>query len=322
MSDRDPYFDDAPPDPEEGMHAARPGAAPGRPERPGPRSILSGVLVVAGIGLFGGIIWYAYTQGMRAGTESVAPILRADPNPTKVRPEQPGGMNVPHQDKLVFDRLDPQAAPSPGMERLLPPPEPPMQKPQPVEPEPVQTADTGASAPGPEVEQPPAAPELPPAPEAASAGPVQKAEAPVPKPEAPKQAAEAPKQAAEAPKPVLEAPKPAAETPKAVVETPKPPPALVETARPEPPKAPKPAAGAAVHVQVAAVDSEMKAAIEWTRLQRRHPAELGSLGLRVQRVQASKGTFFRIQGGPVDEARADKICQALKAQNVGCIIVR
>jgi len=282
------------------------GRRPYGEEAPRRRGVTSMAVVVLGLAAFGGIIAYAYNQGMRAGTEAVAPVLRADPSPTKVRPEQPGGMQVPHQDKLVYDRLNPSST-EPGVERLLPPPEQPVERPR---AEAVQPAEEDVTSGIPEGDLPVEEP-------AADTAPVQMAE-PVPEAAAPPRGEPAP--AASAPKVDVEAPPPAP-PPVAKVETP---PAAA------PPKPAEPAATAAkppakgnARVQVAAVDSEAKAKAEWARLQKRYPAELGGLGLTVVKADlGAKGIFYRLQGGPVDDERAAKICSALKAQNVGCIVVR
>ena len=52
--------------------------------------------------LFGSAIWYFYTQG---GTEDngEVPLIEAPDGPDKVEPEDAGGLDVPDQDKLVFD---------------------------------------------------------------------------------------------------------------------------------------------------------------------------------------------------------------------------
>lgn len=273
--------------------------------------IFAGAIIV-----FGGIIFYAYNQGMRAGTESVAPILRADTSPTKIRPEQPGGMEVPHQDKLVYDRLNPNAAAAPGeVERLLPPPEAPMERPRAAVPadEMMPLAEEGEGQVGalPPSDEPtsPIAPPPQPLPQQQQQ-PVPTYAPPLPQPQ--QQQATASSQAPQSLLPP--APRPATSP---VVTPPKP--AATVAALP----AVKPAAGgAAVRIQVAAVDSEAKAATEWQRLQRKFPADLGGMTMRTVRVQLPKGIFYRIQGGPVDEARAKQICATMAAQGAGCSIVR
>jgi len=283
------------------------------------RNLLNIGVIAGAVIVFGGIIFYAYNQGMRAGTESVAPILRADTAPTKIRPEQPGGMEVPHQDKLVYDRLNPTSNAPPGeVERLLPPPETPMERPradavEPAEELPMAEEGEGAVSalrqPPPEevARQAPMAPAPVPtyAPPVANPAPQQPQQLLPQQQTPPKQVT----QALVAP-PASVAPKPA---PTAAAPAVAPP--VAATAKPA-------TGGPAVRIQVAAVDSEAKAAAEWQRLQRKFAGELGGMSMRTVRVELPRGIFYRIQGGPVDEARAKQICAAMAAQGAGCSIVR
>src|SRR5207248_11241311 len=76
---------------------------------------------------FAGGLWFAYQQGLKHGGvitgAADVPLIRADERPTKVRPEKPGGMEVPDRDKLIYTQK--RAA----VEHLLPPPEKPMPPP-------------------------------------------------------------------------------------------------------------------------------------------------------------------------------------------------
>ncbi|OYQ32817.1 hypothetical protein CHU95_18905 [Niveispirillum lacus] len=292
-------------------------------ELPRRRNLLNIGVIAGAVIVFGGIIFYAYNQGMRAGTESVAPILRADTSPTKIRPEQPGGMEVPHQDKLVYDRLNPANSTPPGeVERLLPPPEAPMDRPRSDMAEPSEELPLAEEGEGAVAALRDAVPEesgYQPAPQPIPtyappvAAPVPNP-APVPLPP-PQRSVQAPPVVAP-PQPV---PAPAIAPPPAATMAPKPavtaPPAAGGSAKPT-------AGGASVRIQVAAVDAESKATAEWQRLQRKFAGELGGLSMRTVRVQLPKGIFYRIQGGPVDEARAKQICAAMTAQGAGCSIVR
>jgi hypothetical protein len=292
------------------------------------RGTINAAIVAGGLAVFGGIIFYAYNQGMRAGTESVAPILRAEAGPTKVRPDEPGGMEVPHQDKLVYDRLNPSSAQGGGeVERLLPPPETPMERPR-AEPElpseepmmPMAEEGEGelAGAQQPRVTEPAPAPvpQQRPVPQQPAYQPTTQP-APVQQQHTP---ATPPPPAVASSKPQQLVPPPAQSV------TPKPAPQVAATPTPPKPATPAPApaaTGGTVRLQVAAVDSEAKAASEWSRLQRKFPGELGGLSMRTVRVDlGAKGIFYRIQGGPVDEARARQICAALSAQGAGCVLVR
>lgn len=57
--------------------------------------------------LFGGILWYLYYQ-KNLGPEGEIPLIAADSEPVKTRPEDPGGMEVPYQDRLIFDKVSGQ----------------------------------------------------------------------------------------------------------------------------------------------------------------------------------------------------------------------
>lgn len=58
--------------------------------------------LVAGVAVAGGVAAFAF---MRGGGETDPVVVRADPAPVKVRPETPGGVTVPNQDKAVYERV-------------------------------------------------------------------------------------------------------------------------------------------------------------------------------------------------------------------------
>lgn len=271
------------------------------------------------LGAFGGIVWYAYTQGVQSGVSTVAPVIKAEDGPTKAKPEQPGGLQVPHQDKQVFQRLLPEGQAPQTVERLLPPPPEPLQPPPPPEPapapavvEPAQPLPSQSVA-----ERPVATPQPAPqaVPQAVPQGtpPVPSA-APTPQPpqDSPTQAPAQAQQAAPAPQPTAE-PKPAPAPAQSQAQTPAQPQASIAAV-----------SGGAFKVQLAAVRSDEAARQEWNRLRSRYKEELGALSLTIQRVDlgAGKGVYHRIQAGPLDEASADRACAALKAKNQACLVVR
>ena len=82
--------------------------------------------------LFSGLIWYLY--GRASGDDPDAPFLvQAPAGPTKVEPAERGGMEVPHQERLVFGRVSGEEGPV--KEEVTEGPEEPRERPQPV-PEP------------------------------------------------------------------------------------------------------------------------------------------------------------------------------------------
>lgn len=277
-------------------------------------------LAFLGVGGFLAIIWYAYSVGGPSGTGAEPPLITAEEAPTRIRPERPGGMEVPHQDKLVFDRLNPDAN-RPLVERLLPPPEVPLPPPE-AAPSVDERPDIAVGAEGPDdgdgmlVDDP-----FPGTPMDAGEDAI---------------AALIERNALDQPIPEETAP-PAAEPTIAEPVSPSAAPQEPASASPTPSPAPAPAApprdlaspsassgeGGAYRVQLAAVRSEEAARAEWNRLKGRHAAALGSLDLSVVRADlGAKGVFYRVQAGPVDEARANRICETLKGQNVGCLVVR
>src|SRR5207244_7803437 len=77
-----------------------------------PRRVLATALVLLVMGLFGGGLWFAYVQGTRHAGGGVAasggvPLIRADERPTKMKPERPGGMEIPDRDKLIYNPTRP-----------------------------------------------------------------------------------------------------------------------------------------------------------------------------------------------------------------------
>jgi cell division protein FtsN len=84
------------------------------------------VLILAVIMVFAviGIVYVAYQNGVRQGGRTSPPIITADRGPAKVEPEDPGGLVVEHQDKLVYDHVSGEE--SPQVEVLLPKSEEPV----------------------------------------------------------------------------------------------------------------------------------------------------------------------------------------------------
>jgi len=260
-----------------------------------------GTIAVGAIAL-AGVVWFAYQQGIRSGAEDAAPVIRAAEDPIKREPENPGGLDVPHQDKLVFGRLAPGQIEEP-VERLLPPPEEPAERPQPAAqpPKPEMTAE-----PAPE----PVAENASKAPEAAPIEAVEQMAAPEPAPPEPEVVAAPPP-----PPPAAPAPAEPAPAPQAAATKPIPAPAV----KPEPAT---PVTGGGWRVQLAAVSSQDRARSEWSRIQSRNNDILGSLDLNVQSVKLDRGTFYRIQAGPLaDRAAASSLCSQLKSHNQDCLVV-
>ena len=220
------------------------------------------------------------------------PLIKAETQPFKVKPEKPGGMKVLHQDKSVYDRLSgqPEAA---EVEQLLPPPESVVEKPLAIVRDEGTTAivrDEGTTAPE----------------------PVEVKPVPVAEPEAEKPVAK--------PEPVAEPkPEPVPVTiPEPVVV------AKVEPAKPAPEPVAKPTGLTGGYlIQIGAYRTPAAAQTGWTRLVAGHKALLGSLKPIVVRADlGSRGIFHRLRAGPVDGAEAaSALCTRLKQRKVGCLVI-
>ncbi len=82
------------------------------------------LVAVAGVALIAGLSWFAY-KWAKSPTYDTPPLIHAEAGPHKVRPDHRGGINIPYQDKLIYDRITDGDTNSAPPERLLPPPEAP-----------------------------------------------------------------------------------------------------------------------------------------------------------------------------------------------------
>jgi hypothetical protein len=230
--------------------------------------------------------------------QSSVPIIHADDKPIKVKPQDRGGMDVPNQDKLIYDRMAAKTGDQ-QPERLLPPPE-------------------QAQTPPP---QPQRAPESNPLPPAPSSMPAPVAAAPLPAPAVTAPAPSPTPRYSVPPAPAAQAPAPSP------VPTPvKPIPSPAPKAAPAPAPAPAPAAtaksGGGWVVQLGAVHSEAEAKAEWSRIKGAH-SQLAQLSPDIVRADIpGKGVFWRIRGASLDEAQARVLCADLTKQGQGCLVVR
>ncbi len=248
------------------------------------------------------VFWSTYPRGDKdsAGNGPV-PMIRADATPFKTAPDDPGGMDIPYRDSTVFETLrsaNNDSDEKPGVESLLPAPEQPMPREQ-----------MFAGLKTDPIETPLEAVEEPAVDTALDAGPVQTDSA-----------------TAQAGAILTEKP--------AAVATATPVPAVKP--KPAPPAEVEPAAGNAKdrsvsandtkgthYIQLGSVKDRAAAEAEWVKLKKQFPAELGDLSLRIQDVTLpDRGTFYRIQGGSLAQARAKEICNAISAKRSGgCIVV-
>jgi hypothetical protein len=95
---------------------------------PSDRRLATVALTMLVMALFAGGLWFAYHLGARHATGGSAdvPLIRADRTPDKIKPAEPGGMQIPDQNVSIYDEK-PGVSP---IEKLLPAPEEPLPRPE------------------------------------------------------------------------------------------------------------------------------------------------------------------------------------------------
>ncbi len=72
------------------------------------------MMIIAGSVLAAGAVIAALVWGFTRGSSRNAPLIEADARPIKIRPDNPGGLRVPNQDELIFDRNRGARSAAPG----------------------------------------------------------------------------------------------------------------------------------------------------------------------------------------------------------------
>ena len=86
-------------------------------ERPTPPPLKSeksksfGLKISIFIGIFGllsisGLVWFALNQGDLIGERQDLPLVKAENSPIRVKPDNPGGLEVPNRDRLILKNLE------------------------------------------------------------------------------------------------------------------------------------------------------------------------------------------------------------------------
>jgi hypothetical protein len=267
--------------------------------------------------------------GVRAFDQSAddpasIPIVKAPDKPVKVDPEDPGGMDIPFQDALVYDELDDDKTDQQKVEKLLPEPEKPLERPAAEAPanneltqkqaetlEPSQAEETAA------MDDQPAEALLPETDKSDIQKPITRDETDV-KTEVSK-AAEPETNGTTTKQPM------AKKTANSVIAE------LVgggadqankqdQTGDINNTQASLPRGG--YIIQFGAVRDRDSAIKEFERLQSTHPNLIGSLDQRIQRADlGDKGIFYRIQGGFLTKKVAQDLCNQLQERHsVSCLV--
>ena len=309
------------------------------------RFLPPGVLTLFALAALGGIVWYAYPRGTERYTNLDVPVVKADTAPIKEKPENPGGMEVSHQDSTVFDPL--QKNGTAEVEKIMPTPEQPMDKEQALKSEEIKPVAASPNVPPKldmQVKQTAGGAEeiIPAAPEAKPPVESKAVVTPTPKPEPAKTVAAEPTPRPEVKpetKPKTEAAKSVSEAKKEPVKTEsvKKEPAKKESAKKEPAKkeaakdkpkveskGDKVVPGAEYEVQLGSYRDQADAKKDWARLEKKYATQLSGLKMRLVKADIpGKGIYYRMRAGVISKDKAHAICDALKtARGVGCILAK
>ncbi|MFN3232211.1 MAG: SPOR domain-containing protein [Alphaproteobacteria bacterium] len=115
-----------------------------RPDGAGQQGWWKWLLAALSFLLFIGILYYAYSSGTGSDGGPIRTV-NADPEPFKVRPEDPGGQKIPDQDKLIYGEAVGRPAETP--ETLARPSEEPIDRIVPPPPAPKPVERTASQAP-------------------------------------------------------------------------------------------------------------------------------------------------------------------------------
>lgn len=261
-----------------------------RPPPPPPeRSMPKGVLTVIALLLFAAIIWYAYPEGQEQYEGVDVPVIQADAAVYKSKPDDPGGMEVRHQDSTIFDPLERKGAEA--VERLLPTTEEPVDK---------EVAVLSKDAPQLNLD-------------------TQMQEVT----KGTEKLVFADKPAEKKAEELAKAEKPADKKP-VEKKTDEKKPADKKTAEKKAEPVGTPAvAGASTYIRLGSYKNKAGASEDWVKFRRQYPQYLNGLDMRVVPVDlGAKGTFHRLEAGKLTAVRAKEICAALVKASGGCIVVK
>ena len=311
---------------------APPSGANGKPSSLKGRSVFMVGSALLGAIALGGALAFAYKQSGGGMGSGEPPLVQADNRPVKELPEQAGGKEFPHKNKLIYDRLTNGDQPEseqlvPRQEEVAVPALPPSTE-APNMPMPVATTDmvnpqtqAVAAAGGAEDTDADGGPRRVKTLRVLPDGSVEM-------PEEPAQVSDAATQAVEttaSTPPLPEAPA-APQDMAAMQPAPMAAPAAPQQMAALPPAAaaPAPAAPSKYVVQLGAKKNQTEALATFADIQQKHPTLLANYRPMVQKADlGSKGTWYRLRVGPIDnKTTADKLCSQLKSQGLpDCLVM-
>lgn len=293
--------------------------------------------VVGAVVLGGGGAYLA--SGSSAVTGGEPPLVKANNEPTKVQPQNPGGVEIPNQNKQIYERANQN-----GATKVVNREEQPVDVQQAVRMNGSAVADaTGGTIPGGAVKpqqtaslnlgEPKKVRTVTIRPDGTVAG----SEPPAAQPAAPT-AMTLPPQAQPNPAPVQVAsvqPRPAASTPVAAPATPAPTPKpaaatpAATTPAPQQVASIQPVAPAAAEttptggfaVQLGLANSETGAQTAFASYQRKYP-DLAGMPSLIRKAEVNGSTIYRVRVGPLSKDEASSLCSKLQGQGGQCFVAK
>jgi hypothetical protein len=321
-------------------HAGQYDEAAYQPPRSRSRKGVLALGAILGVVALGSAGAFMFSGGSAAITGGEPPLIAASNEPIKVAPQNPGGVEIPNQNKQIYERAQS------GTTKVVSNSEQPVDVKQAVRMNGGSVADaTGSAGPAPQaggglnlgeprkvrtisikpdgtlarpepeakvaaVAAPPAMTmpaANPPAPAAATPAPPTPAPAPAPKPVA---ATPAPATPAAKPAPVA-----ATETPAA--------PQKVASIQPTAPAAAAPAEApvGGFSVQLGVRGSEKDAQTAFGQFQKKYQELAGQPAL-IRKAEINGNTVFRVRAGPMSRDDASQICSAVQGQGGQCFVAK
>jgi len=214
-------------------------------------------------------------------------VIAPTPDPVKVLPENPGGLNIPDKDKVVYERVV-AAETQPAIENVLPEPEQPLLPLEMIEPEDREDPDLT----------------IPLIEEVTDQGAIM-----------PQKGEEEPQETTEPAKSIEVGPAPEEASAPQIKQ---------EPVSPEPSQKPAKAAAVVWRAQLLSSSSKEKVESSWKEISKKNASLLSDMPYQIISATISgKGTFWRLQVGEfATKEMALNLCSKLKKKKQDCIPVK
>ena len=266
-------------------------------ERPTPPPLKSeksrsvGLKISIFIGIFGlvsisGLVWFALNQGDLIGERQDLPLVKAENSPIRVKPDDPGGLEVPNRDRLILKNLETANPSKLGVpEKLIPRAE------SPIFTNNKESSNKESSLAAPDNEKISKDKGVEQKQEKIKTSKLKRKSSELKKSEGFNKGQDEKKQKNKS--------------------------LTIETKQ-------EVISKATTHrVQLASLAKQKAADKFWKQMKKKHPTLFGEMLGRVVKIKLkSKGTFYRVQGDAISRNTAEKICKIMKTKKQACLVVK